>query len=73
MATFSEPFDPSSKPGTLFQVGEHVYKVKGYPYPGIVVAAFYNTKGQVRYVIEATGADYEGMLHIFSEEQLARQ
>lgn len=54
-----------------FKVGDRVEKVKGYHYPGVVVAAFETINGPaIRYVVEATGKEYLGMLHIFNEEQL---
>lgn len=52
-------------------VGKPVIKVDGYPFPGEVRAVFVTKTGAVRYVVEATGADYAGMLHIFSPRQLA--
>lgn len=51
-------------------VGHQVTKSKGYPFPGEVRAAFKTRAGLLRYVIEATGADYAGMLHIFSPDQI---
>lgn len=50
-----------------FKVGDKVYKPKGYKFPGIVVAVFETTLGQKRIVAEMID---NGMLHIFSEEQL---
>lgn len=55
---------------TRFPRGTRVNKVSGYRFPGVVVSAFTTTAGNVRFVVEATGADYAGMLHIFSAEQL---
>lgn len=51
-------------------VGTQVNKVLGYPFPGAVVSAFHTLSGQERFVVEATGADYLGMLHIFNGDQL---
>lgn len=51
-------------------VGTAVNKVLGYPFPGIVVSAFHTLSGQERFVVEASGADYRGMLHIFNGDQL---
>lgn len=51
-------------------IGDHVNKVKGYRFPGIIVSKFQNTSGDWRYVVEATGEEYKGMLHIFNGEQL---
>lgn len=55
------------------KVGTPVQKWQGYPFPGQVRAAFTNRAGELRYVIEATGAEYAGMLHIFSPAQLVVQ
>ena len=52
------------------KVGTKVKKIIGYPYPGVVVSSFLTTEGKMRYVVEATGSEYKGMLHIFSPEQL---
>ena len=53
-----------------FYVGDKVEKISGYPYPGVVVSVFLTTAGLTRIVVEATGLEYEGMLHIFSPNQL---
>ena len=50
-----------------FKLGDKVYKPKGYKFPGIVVSVFTTTGGQKRVVAEMID---NGMLHIFSEEQL---
>lgn len=63
----SERFKPM---GPIVIEGHRVSKHSGYPFPGEVRSVFWNRAGQRRYVIEATGADYAGMLHIFSPEQL---
>lgn len=55
---------------SLMNLGQHVKKVSGYKYPGVIVAVFFTTSGDVRYVVEATGEEYKGMLHIFSGVQL---
>lgn len=52
-------------------VGDSVVKTSGYPFPGECRAVFTNRAGEIRYVIEATGDDYAGMLHIFSPSQIA--
>lgn len=54
-----------------FFVGDKVTKVRGYKYPGVIVARFTTQAGELRYVVEATGEDYKGMLHIFNGDQLA--
>lgn len=55
---------------TPFKLGDTVQKTKGYKYPGVIVAVFTNIAGDTRYVVEATGEEYKGMLHIFNGEQL---
>lgn len=57
----------------LYAVGDSVKKRSGYEFPGIVVAAFHNCAGDVRYVVEATHSQFDGMLHIFNQDQLVRQ
>ena len=54
-----------------FRVGDNVVKLTGYKFPGTVVAVFMTTQGETRYVVEATGDEYRGMLHIFNGNQLA--
>lgn len=57
----------------IFEDREHVIKVAGdYNYPGVIVARFHTLKGKARYVVEATGTGYRGMLHIFNTDQLGR-
>ena len=50
-----------------FEIGDKVYKPKGYKFPGVVVSNFTPTSGEIRVVAEL---DDNGMLHIFSESQL---
>ena len=50
-----------------FNEGDYVYKTKGYDFEGPVVAAFYTTEGNDRYVVEL---EHNGMLHIFGPNQL---
>lgn len=54
----------------MLNIGTRVRKTSGYPFPGIVIGVCTTTAGLTRYVVEATGEDYKGMLHIFSPEQL---
>jgi hypothetical protein len=49
------------------KLGDKVSKPKGYSFDGIIVSVFKNTKGEIRVVAELEG---NGMLHIFSENQL---
>lgn len=53
-----------------FAVGDRVIKISGYGYPGEIVSIFQTKSGKTRYVVEATGEGYEGMLHIFNGDQL---
>lgn len=53
-----------------FAIRDHVRKVKGYEYFGVVVAAFQTTKGEDRYVVESTSHGSRGMLFIFNDGQL---
>jgi hypothetical protein len=54
--------------GRKFIVGDKVQKVGGdYTFVGVVVSVFWKRSGQVRYVVE----DDRGILHIFSEKNLA--
>jgi hypothetical protein len=50
-----------------FNIGDKVYKPKGYKFPGVVVSNFITTSGQKRVVAEF---EDNGMLHIFNEDQL---
>ena len=52
-----------------FEVGDKVFKPKGYKFPGTVVSVFKTTNGDIRVVAEL---DDNGMLHIFSEAQLEK-
>jgi hypothetical protein len=58
-------------PDGCLNIGHQVTKRIGYPFPGEVRSVFKTRAGLIRYVVEATGADYSGMLHIFSPEQLS--
>jgi hypothetical protein len=53
-----------------FRRGERVRKILGYKFPGVVVAKFRTTRGDLRYVVEAVHIDFDGMLHIYAPEQL---
>jgi hypothetical protein len=52
-----------------FKIGDRVYKIVGYKFPGTVVSVFETTTGKVRLVVEM---DNYGLLHIFSEENLIK-
>jgi hypothetical protein len=51
-------------------IGTRVRKVRGYSWPGVVVAAFRTTRGDLRYVVECTVPEVAGALHIYSPEQI---
>ena len=53
-----------------FSVGDRVRKVKGYQWPGEVVAVFTTLDGKPRYVVECTVPEVAGALHIYNGEQL---
>lgn len=55
----------------ILEVGDKVEKVKGYRWPGVVVAVFETTGGKLRYVVECTIPEVAGALHIYSPEQIA--
>lgn len=48
-------------------VGDRVSKKSGYGFPGVIVAKFFTTTGNLRFVVEM---DEFHLLHIFNEEQL---
>ena len=56
-----------------YPLGTRVEKIKGYKWPGIVVAVFNNIEGELRYVVECTVPDVEGALHIYAPSQLKRR
>ncbi len=52
-----------------FEVGDKVFKPKGYKFPGTIVSVFKTTSGETRIVAEM---EDNGMLHIFNENQLEK-
>jgi hypothetical protein len=50
--------------------GDRVEKIKGYRWPGVIVASFTTTKGEHRLVVECTVPEVAGALHIYSPDQL---
>ncbi len=54
----------------IYDVGDHVEKVGGYRWVGVVVAAFHTTDGKAHYVVERTAPDLVGALFIYSDNQL---
>lgn len=61
------------EPEIMLAVGTPVQKHSGYSFPGEIRAAFRNRAGEIRYVVEATIVPYQGMLHIFSPNQIVVQ
>ena len=53
-----------------FPVGTKVQKVRGYRFPGTVIAAFITLKGRERYVVECSVPEVDGILHIYSAADL---
>jgi hypothetical protein len=58
---------------TKFERGDRVEKIKGYRWPGVVVAAFETTTGDPRVVVECTVNEVAGALHIYHPDQLQRR
>ena len=52
------------------KTGDKVQKIKGYRWPGVIVAAFETIEGKRRYVVECTVPEVAGALHIYSPEQI---
>lgn len=48
------------------KIGDRVEKVKGYKWPGVIVASFRTLKGEQRIVVECTVPEVAGALHIYS-------
>jgi len=55
------------------QIGDHVEKISGYKWPGVIVADFTTTAGKRRLVVECTAEAVAGALHIYAPEQLSKQ
>lgn len=54
-----------------FEIGDKVYKPKGYKFNGTIVSVFQTTKNETRVVAELNECSNSGgMLHIFNEDQL---
>lgn len=56
-----------------FGMREEVEKASGYRFIGVIVAIFLKLNGELRYVVESTAAEAEGLLFIFAEKQLVRR
>lgn len=54
----------------MFRVGDKVQKVRGYKWPGVVVASFTTLAGADRIVVECTVPEVAGALHIYNHDQL---
>lgn len=53
------------------KIGDKVQKVKGYKWPGVIVADFTTLSGKRRLVVECTVEEVAGALHIYDENQIA--
>jgi hypothetical protein len=53
-----------------FQAGDEVEKVRGYRWPGKIVAVFTTLAGEQRIVVECTVPEVAGALHIYSPDQI---
>jgi hypothetical protein len=51
-------------------IGDRVEKIKGYRWPGVVVAVFKTVRGETRVVVECIVPAVRGALHIYAPEQL---
>jgi hypothetical protein len=56
----------------ILPIGTPVEKIRGYLWPGTVVAAFRTLSGELRYVVECTVPDVAGALHIYAPAQIER-
>lgn len=54
------------------QIGDKVIKVKGYKWPGVIVADFLTTEGKRRLVVECTAEAVAGALHIYAPSQIRK-
>lgn len=54
----------------MVKLGDTVRKKRGYPWPGVIVADFFNLAGERRIVVECTVPEVAGALHIYNPEQL---
>lgn len=52
------------------KLDDKVEKIKGYKWPGVIVADFLTTKGERRLVVECSVPEVAGALHIYAPEQL---
>ena len=53
-----------------FTIGDKVRKLRGYKWPGIVVAVYKTLGGEWRVVVECTVPEIAGAQHIFNPDQL---
>ena len=52
------------------KIGDKVEKVRGYKWPGVIVAIFHTLAGAERIVVECTVPEVSGALHIYSPDQI---
>lgn len=57
---------------SVFTIGQHVEKVSGYRFPGIVIGVAQKLDGKLLYLVECVATGAEGMCHIYSASQLCR-
>lgn len=66
-----------------FKVGDKVFKTKGYTFEGVIIMMGPNTSGEMRFGVELINkipqiiggtarGNGDGMIHIFSENQLEK-
>jgi hypothetical protein len=56
-----------------FEVSDKVEKPVGYRFPGVVIGTDTKLNGTLLYLVEADHPDFEGMTHIFNENQLVQR
>jgi hypothetical protein len=54
----------------IWDIGTPVEKIDGIKFPGVVVAAYRNLAGELRYVVECTVPEVAGLQHIYTPRQL---
>lgn len=69
MISLREAAQPVS-PFAEIEIGDHVEKLNGYRFPGVVVSDYRTLRGDRRYVVECTAEEVDGCQHIFSPKDL---
>ena len=57
----------------VWHINDKVQKVRGYKWPGVVVAVFWTLDNEPRVVVECTVPEVAGALHIYTPGQLESQ